>query len=310
MRLELLKYFLAVCKTGSINMTAQRLYISQQGLDSAIKRLEKELGVQLLSRSKTGVILTEEGLLLQKYSKDIIASYSEFEIELNKMKRQKKKMRNQLKVAINPLYSNIFTNFLKNDYVKNVSQIQYSVNEILNESIPKMVAENLYDIGIMSYNSWILDRENAMLKELPEKELQTYLLFEDELVVFMGRQNKLANKHELSDEDLINEQIILSNNTQFGKKSASYSDTEVLLDSSNFSLQQYYLTTRNCFSNLPYLVGSEAFDKTKITYCHFASRPSNKILLIVKKVPEEYEVEVTNFFEAFREYLEAAKQRN
>ena len=42
MRIEQLKYFLEVAHSGSINATAQHLFISQQGISEALKRMEQE----------------------------------------------------------------------------------------------------------------------------------------------------------------------------------------------------------------------------------------------------------------------------
>lgn len=41
------KYFLMVCDMGTINAAARKLYISQQSLSEHMRKLEKELGVQI-----------------------------------------------------------------------------------------------------------------------------------------------------------------------------------------------------------------------------------------------------------------------
>lgn len=69
MRIETIKYFLEIADSGSIRMTAQNHFISQQGLSDAIKKMEEELGTQLLIRSKRGVTLSSEGTEVYKYLK-------------------------------------------------------------------------------------------------------------------------------------------------------------------------------------------------------------------------------------------------
>ena len=54
-RLDQLNYFVEVAKSGSINHAAQRLFATQQTVNAALKRLEKELGYTLLVRSASGV---------------------------------------------------------------------------------------------------------------------------------------------------------------------------------------------------------------------------------------------------------------
>ena len=47
MRTEQLKYLVDVAETGSMNKTAERLFVSPQAVSKAIKQLEEELGVDL-----------------------------------------------------------------------------------------------------------------------------------------------------------------------------------------------------------------------------------------------------------------------
>lgn len=54
MQIDVLRYYLAVCDSGSIALAARRLNLTQQGLSKAMQSLELELGVELLNRSRGG----------------------------------------------------------------------------------------------------------------------------------------------------------------------------------------------------------------------------------------------------------------
>jgi DNA-binding transcriptional LysR family regulator len=56
-----LRHFLAVADSGTFTAAAERLHISQPGLSTSIRNLEKELGVRLFVRSRTRTELTPEG---------------------------------------------------------------------------------------------------------------------------------------------------------------------------------------------------------------------------------------------------------
>ena len=61
MNLRQLQYFVAIADEGSFTRAAERLFVAQPSLSQQIKRLERELGGQLLERLPNGVRLTAAG---------------------------------------------------------------------------------------------------------------------------------------------------------------------------------------------------------------------------------------------------------
>ena len=71
MELRVLEYFLALTQEGSISAAAKALNVSQPTLSRQLMDLEKELGCVLFERSKQGIILTDEGMLLRRRAGEI-----------------------------------------------------------------------------------------------------------------------------------------------------------------------------------------------------------------------------------------------
>ncbi|KOV84039.1 LysR family transcriptional regulator [Nocardia sp. NRRL S-836] len=61
MELRQLEYFVAVVEEGSFTRAAERVHVAQPGVSAQIRRLERELGHDLLDRSGRAVTLTDVG---------------------------------------------------------------------------------------------------------------------------------------------------------------------------------------------------------------------------------------------------------
>lgn len=66
-----LEYFSAVVEDGSIRSAAARMYVSEQSVSEVIKKLEKELGAQLLQRTRPQAV-TPAGEVLYRYAAEIL----------------------------------------------------------------------------------------------------------------------------------------------------------------------------------------------------------------------------------------------
>lgn len=84
--MELYRIFYIVAKNGSISAAANILFISQPAITFQIKKLEEQLGVSLFTRTKHGVILTEEGKTLFNYVKNGIENITNGENAITNLK--------------------------------------------------------------------------------------------------------------------------------------------------------------------------------------------------------------------------------
>ncbi|MES4905416.1 MULTISPECIES: LysR family transcriptional regulator [unclassified Streptomyces] len=61
MRIEQLEYIAAVTRIGSLRRAAEELHLSQPALSETVRNLERELGVDLLERKRSGAKISDEG---------------------------------------------------------------------------------------------------------------------------------------------------------------------------------------------------------------------------------------------------------
>ena len=73
MDIRVMRYFLALCETGSVTAAARALNITQPALSRQLALLEEELGGRLFFRDKKGIRLTEAGSYLYRRAADIVS---------------------------------------------------------------------------------------------------------------------------------------------------------------------------------------------------------------------------------------------
>jgi len=74
MELHQLAYFVAVAEEGSFTRAAERLHVAQPGVSAQVKRLERELGQELLDRSGRTVRLTDVGAAALPHARAALAA--------------------------------------------------------------------------------------------------------------------------------------------------------------------------------------------------------------------------------------------
>src|SRR5580704_12069772 len=84
MEIRELRYFRAVVEAGSMMAAAATLHMSQPPLSQAIRKLETELGVQLLTRSARGVQPTSAGMYLLEAGSRLISEMDELSEHLRR----------------------------------------------------------------------------------------------------------------------------------------------------------------------------------------------------------------------------------
>ncbi|MFC6063804.1 LysR family transcriptional regulator [Streptomyces ochraceiscleroticus] len=74
MELHQLQYFVAVAEERNFTRAAERLHVAQPGVSAQVRRLERELGQELLDRSGRSVRLTEVGEAVLPYARAALAA--------------------------------------------------------------------------------------------------------------------------------------------------------------------------------------------------------------------------------------------
>lgn len=74
MRIEQLEYVAAVTAHGSLRRASEALHISQPALSEAVTKLERELGLTLIDRHRSGSRMSRQGLDLLQHMTEVLES--------------------------------------------------------------------------------------------------------------------------------------------------------------------------------------------------------------------------------------------
>jgi len=83
MELRQLQYFVAVVDEGGFTRAAARLHVAQPGVSAQIRRLERELGQELLDRSGRTVRVTEVGAAVLPHARAALAALAEVRLAVD-----------------------------------------------------------------------------------------------------------------------------------------------------------------------------------------------------------------------------------
>lgn len=194
MTLIQLHYLIVIAETNSLNKAAEQLYVSQPSLTSAIKELEKELGVTLLYRSGRGVTLTNDGVEFLLYAKQL---YSQYEAVLEKygMGGAHKK-----KFGVSTQhYSFAVKAFVDMAKEFDMSRYEFAVRETRTAEVIRDVSTMKSEIGIL----YLCDfNRKSMEKLLKSASLEFHHLIECQAYVYIWKKHPLAKEKTIRFEQL------------------------------------------------------------------------------------------------------------
>lgn len=195
MRIEQLKYYLAVAEAGSINAASQHLFVSQQGISDALRRMENELGLTLFKRSKTGVVLSNEGRNVLTYVQEIIDRYSTLEnyvFDIHHL--QSDEIKRSLTILSNPLSTNLMIPDLIDLAGMQFPQLSLRCSDASITEMVAMTREQKADASLFL----LLQCDIARFMETLSADLRVFKLFGDELVACVAASSPLGSKKYLT----------------------------------------------------------------------------------------------------------------
>jgi DNA-binding transcriptional LysR family regulator len=191
--LRLLRYFLVVAEERHFGRAARRLHISQPPLSQAVRKLEAQLGVELLERGSGGVTPTEAGAAFADEASKVLVGVDLAVAEARRAGGVGAPLRVGCVayVQIEPLRAFVEA-VEKHELVERVDVARVAAVDQI-----RRLREGSLDLGILPHTIG-----QAGLETEP-------LLPEEPLVAFMAPDHPLAAKDAVTPEDLRQEPVLV-----------------------------------------------------------------------------------------------------
>lgn len=189
-----LRTFVAVAETLNFTKASEKLYLTQSAVSHQMKALEEELGVPLFIRAKSGVLLTDAGKTALEYARRMLNQAEELR---EQVAGPEKALAGRVRVAAATqalvyLFAPFFEEFMDaHEAVELVFRTTVSTEQTVED-----ILEGIADVGFASFAVY-------------SPVLQVVELFDDELVLVVGKKHRFAPLAEVSIKQLEREKWIL-----------------------------------------------------------------------------------------------------
>ena len=196
MTIQQMLYALTIEEYGSMNKAAEKLYIVQPTLTSAIQELENEIGITIFMRTNKGVIVTPEGA---EFLDDIRGFYRQYDIVMQKYKDEGSYKR---KFGVSTQhYTFAVRAFVDTAKEYDMNQFDFALRETTTQNIVKDVSTLKSEIGILYISE---HNKKAMNKLFNEHAVEFHSLIKCRAFVYLWHEHPLAKLDSIGFEDLKN----------------------------------------------------------------------------------------------------------
>ena len=164
------KAFIESAERGSFRAAAEALGYTPSAVSQLVAALEKDLGLNLLIRSKKGVTMTSEGERLAP----IVRSYLAREKEMYELASEMQGISiGNLTIAAYPSVATTWLPEVVRTFQRDYPEVQFSIMEGIRSEIFKHLDDHVADMGFMAYAEpmdyeWTPLAEEAVIAVVPE----------------------------------------------------------------------------------------------------------------------------------------------
>jgi DNA-binding transcriptional LysR family regulator len=188
-----LEIFITLAELKGFTLAALKLGISQSAVSHSIKLLEKEFGIELVTRYKNQVELTDIGARLLVRAREI---HGLSDVMIQEARSYKKLKMGSIKIAsFGPSSTLHILPIIMNEFRKTFPEIDVYVEEGPDTQVVRWIEDRKVDLGFIV---------------LPHTSFDTYFLIEDQFVALVPSNHPLAEHKAISLKDICTQPFIMT----------------------------------------------------------------------------------------------------
>lgn len=193
MEIRQLRYFLKVAELLNFSEASKVLYVTQSTLSQQIKQLEAELDTTLFERNSHEVTLTEAGQKLVEYAQKVVV---DADICQQKMTDLKDLLTGELNIGVTFTFSPLLTETVL-EFMERHPDVRLNIIYKTMAELMEMLQRHEVDFVL------------AFKPTEKNERIESYMLFNNKLVVAMSNTHPLAKRKNITFDDLKSCQVAM-----------------------------------------------------------------------------------------------------
>ena len=301
MTIKELQYIITVYDKGGFSPASQTLFISQSALSQSIRKVERELGMELFTYLGNRIVPTDACTHLVNTGRPILTSWLEYEKEMDLYAKNKQ---SELTVGMNAYMMKYFRPYLLREYSARFPNVKIHFIEEHSTDLGELVLKQALDLAIVRY--YLDSYPNLTLKPL----------FPTQLLLAVPQSHPFAQAHPFKGLDELetvslsefkDEPFVVMKGSRFSQKfdtffQEAHFTPNVYAASYTWENRKDYVRNGDALTFLDEIMVAHEPDSDRIAYYRMKSPTKFYNLAVIHRSYNQLPSHIQGFIEVAKDY--------
>ena len=278
MTLQQLRYIIEVARCRSITEAAEKLFVTQPSITTAIRNLESEFGIEIFNRSAKGVEITNDGEAFLCYAKQVLEQEEMMKEHFFGKHSQSKTIFS----VSSQHYGFVVKSFCETLKSLDVEKFTMDLVETQTHDVINNVASRRSELGVLYLNQM---NESVLSRIIESNDVEILEVAMLRLYIILGEDHPYAQKKAIGLDELTEYPYIVflqgGNSNFFAEKTINRMRFPKNILVNDRATLEDLICNSNCFTVGPKILPSGAGDK-KILSCPMKNEQELRIVVLKK----------------------------